>query len=108
MWLSGRAFALHVKGPGFDPRHLQMFLQLMLTEKQCSLKQGSIFSNSIVLIHNIPIFVKHALTTVCFGDVACCGYLKNQPLRAGFEPAREDPIGFRVQRLNHSAITALC
>ena len=23
MWLSGRAFALHVKGPGFDPRHLQ-------------------------------------------------------------------------------------
>ena len=27
-------------------------------------------------------------------------------LRAGFEPAREYPIGFRVQRLNHSAITA--
>ena len=23
MWLSGRAFASHVKGPGFDPRHLQ-------------------------------------------------------------------------------------
>ena len=23
----------------------------------------------------------------------------------GFEPVREDPIGFRVQRLNHSAIT---
>ena len=22
MWLSGRAFALHVKGPGFDPRRL--------------------------------------------------------------------------------------
>ena len=30
----------------------------------------------------------------------------NYPLRAGFEPAREDPIGFRVQRLNLSAITA--
>ena len=28
-------------------------------------------------------------------------------LRAGFEPAREDPIGFQVQRLNHSAITAM-
>ena len=27
-------------------------------------------------------------------------------LRAGFEPAREYPIGFRVQRLNHSAIAA--
>ena len=33
--------------------------------------------------------------------------VKNQSLRAGFEPAREYPIGFRVQRLNHSAITAL-
>ena len=28
-------------------------------------------------------------------------------LRAGFEPARGDPIGFRVQRLNHSAIAAV-
>ena len=27
-------------------------------------------------------------------------------LRAGFEPARAMPIGFQVQRLNHSAITA--
>ena len=27
-------------------------------------------------------------------------------LRAGFEPTREDPIGFQVQRLNHSAIAA--
>ena len=27
-------------------------------------------------------------------------------LRAGFEPAREIPIGFQVQRLNHSAIAA--
>ena len=25
---------------------------------------------------------------------------------AGFEPARENPIGFQVQRLNHSATTA--
>ena len=24
MWLSGRAFASHVKGPGFNPRHLQV------------------------------------------------------------------------------------
>ena len=31
---------------------------------------------------------------------------KKFSLRAGFEPAREDPIGFQVQRLNHSAITA--
>ena len=28
------------------------------------------------------------------------------PLRAGFEPARGNPIGFQVQRLNHSAIAA--
>ena len=31
---------------------------------------------------------------------------ENYSLRAGFEPARGDPIGFQVQRLNHSAITA--
>ena len=29
-----------------------------------------------------------------------------QALWAGFEPARGNPIGFQVQRLNHSAITA--
>ena len=28
-------------------------------------------------------------------------------LRTGFEPVREDPIGFQVQRLNHSAIAAV-
>ena len=31
---------------------------------------------------------------------------KKNTLRAGFEPARGDPIGFQVQRLNHSAIAA--
>ena len=34
-------------------------------------------------------------------------HTKKKSLRAGFEPAREDPIGFQVQRLNHSAITAM-
>ena len=34
-------------------------------------------------------------------------YIKKRSLRAGFEPAREDPIGFQVQRLNHSAIAAM-
>ena len=28
--------------------------------------------------------------------------------RTGFEPVRENPIGFRVQRLNHSAIVTVC
>ena len=32
--------------------------------------------------------------------------LGKSSLRAGFEPARETPIGFQVQRLNHSAIAA--
>ena len=27
---------------------------------------------------------------------------------AGFEPTRAEPIGFQVQRLNHSATTAIC
>ena len=31
---------------------------------------------------------------------------KNFTQSAGFEPARGDPIGFQVQRLNHSATTA--
>ena len=31
----------------------------------------------------------------------------NSSLRVGFEPTREDPIGFQVQRLNHSAIAAM-
>ena len=31
---------------------------------------------------------------------------QKNPLRTGFEPAREYPIGFQVQRLNHSAIAA--
>ena len=36
------------------------------------------------------------------------GKKKKKTLLAGFEPAREDPIGFQVQRLNHSAIAAGC
>ena len=32
---------------------------------------------------------------------------KNKTLSAGFEPAREDPNGFLVHRLNHSATTFL-
>ena len=33
-------------------------------------------------------------------------FLKSYPQPAGFEPARGNPIGFQVQRLNHSATTA--
>ena len=42
----------------------------------------------------------------CEGASRLCAptLLKTNSLRAGFEPAREDPIGFQVQRLNHSAI----
>ena len=32
--------------------------------------------------------------------------IKSDTQPAGFEPARGDPIGFQVQRLNHSAKTA--
>ena len=32
---------------------------------------------------------------------------KNYTLRAGFEPARVEPNGFQVHRLNHSAIAAV-
>ena len=33
-------------------------------------------------------------------------HFKKNSLRTGFEPAREDPNGFQVHRLNHSAIAA--
>ena len=33
-------------------------------------------------------------------------YMKMDSQPAGFEPARGNPIGFQVQRLNHSATTA--
>ena len=38
--------------------------------------------------------------------MTCFSVYKNKIItsRAGFEPARGDPIGFLVQRLNHSAI----
>ena len=39
--------------------------------------------------------------------VCVCVREDKQSLRAGFEPARGNPIGFQVQRLNHSAITAV-
>ena len=42
----------------------------------------------------------------CVENVNIWGCMKTITLRAGFEPAREDPIGFQVQRLNHSAIAA--
>ena len=32
--------------------------------------------------------------------------IEKRALPAGFEPTRGDPIGFQVQRLNHSATTA--
>ena len=34
-------------------------------------------------------------------------FLKKYSLSAGFEPAREDPNGFLVHRLNHSATTTI-
>ena len=39
-------------------------------------------------------------------EVSLAKARKTHTLRTGFEPAREYPIGFQVQRLNHSAIAA--
>ena len=44
MWLSGRALASHVRGPGFDPRHLQRnnyFVQF-----NCYFKCDGLFDNN--------------------------------------------------------------
>ena len=45
-------------------------------------------------------------------DLFSCVSLVDLPVKmlsqlAGFEPTRAEPIGFQVQRLNHSATTAL-
>ena len=40
---------------------------------------------------------------ICFD----CGKGQKLSQLAGFEPTRAEPIGFQVQRLNHSATTAL-
>ena len=45
----------------------------------------------------------------CGSFTVHCNYIwnvENETLRVGFEPTREDPIWFRVKRLNHSAIAA--
>ena len=44
-------------------------------------------------------------------DLFSCVSLVDLPVKmlsqlAGFEPTRAEPIGFQVQRLNHSATTA--
>ena len=41
----------------------------------------------------------------CIAKVALA-MKKEGALRVGFEPTREDPNGFQVHRLNHSAIAA--
>ena len=46
MWLSGRAFALHVKGPGFDPRHLHLFLLKFLFRKYVSVEKNRLDQNN--------------------------------------------------------------
>ena len=45
-------------------------------------------------------------------DLFSCVSLVDLPVKmlsqlAGFEPTRAEPIGFQVQRLNHSATTAI-
>ena len=59
----------------------------------------------------LPLYYRgHTMGTTRFGYIGVVhnnsAKKKKHSLRAGFEPARENPIGFRVQRLNHSAITA--
>ena len=45
-------------------------------------------------------------TAVLFSQHIRITNLKKYSQPTGFEPVRGDPIGFRVQRLNHSATTA--
>ena len=49
-------------------------------------------------------FPDNALSFVSTNEIKIA---KRSALRVGFEPTREDPIWFRVKRLNHSAIAAI-
>ena len=54
-----------------------------------------------------PVDYPHMLEVFVTSGVSITGTKKEaHTLRAGFEPAQGYPIGFQVQRLNHSAITA--
>ena len=49
----------------------------------------------------------HTICQVIFALLDIQAKVRISSLWAGFEPAQGNPIGFRVQRLNHSAITAI-
>ena len=62
-------------------------------------------------IRALKVFLMPNLRTTHFQRMEKKSYNKTAkktsfPLRAGFEPTRENPIEFQVQRLNHSAIAA--
>ena len=57
------------------------------------------------IVGSIPIVVNFAMKQNSKNQ-KCRGTQDNSTLRVGFEPTREDPIWFRVKRLNHSAIAA--
>ena len=65
--------------------------------------------NLIVFLF-VCLFVGLLVDFVCLFCLLVCFLFvqrqKNISQPAGFEPARGNPIGFRVQRLNHSATTA--
>ena len=65
---------------GFDPHRGQVLCIIVIYMKQWNLRSV-----------NMPIITNTN---------------KSSSLRVGFEPTREDPIWFRVKRLNHSAIAA--
>ena len=60
---------------------------------------GKFFNNYLVFQH---VDLKFCMVIV----FSILQEMKNNSQPTGFEPVRGDPIGFRVQRLNHSATTA--
>ena len=59
-----------------------------------------------LLVHTTSVWVLISPSR-CFPPLEHSQVSQHNTLWAGFEPARGNPIGFRVQRLNHSAIAAL-
>ena len=59
-------------------------------------------SNCSLVLYVLPLNTYSVATQKKWGAPFDLG--KKVSSRTGFEPVRENPIGFRVQRLNHSAI----
>ena len=69
------------------------------TQRLCAVRQRRSSEFDSFYIHPLPCFIHFFKKISVVKKITAAS-------RLGFEPARGNPIGFQVQRLNHSAIAA--